>query len=546
VRPDSVPPAPKPTDGAPRLARALLFGVLGVALLAHVLVTMQPMFPDEFLVLGNFWDFVQERTIIPGHTQYPALYSYLAAPVTGLFVALSVAVGVPPSAADVSEWIAYRPELGMWPARLVSLACWCVCVWAVWRIAREMLRDADLALLAAAAFAAAVGTLEYSGYGLPDAAMMMFASLALLYALRLARGESTRGSAILAGLLAGLAMATKYSALALAVPLLVAGLLSSRDGRERSRAVGVMAGMGAVGLLVGCPGWLLAPAHYWHGLMVERAHMATGHLGYTGVPLLGQLELLATADPLVLVLALAGAVAFAVRGGGGRRAQYAVLVATVAAVLAVAAPAKKQSLQYLFVLYPALGLLAACLPAAATGRTRRALATTMAVALLLCAAWGMWWGYRVALLPDSRVVARQWINGSLPEGAVVAVDWIHVPRLVGQEELAALTGDLHTDFVRDAYAGLRGFPSVEMEYTDAFLRETPAEWLITSSGCYARFFEHGRFTRIPPAEGTSLRAEFDQKRAFYGALLDGRYGWRVEHEVYTGNGPRVVIFHRAG
>ncbi len=98
--------------------------------------------------------------------------------------------------------------------------------------------------------------------------------------------------------------------------------------------------------------------------------------------------------------------------------------------------------------------------------------------------------------------------------------------------------------MRDLYAGLRGFPSVPMVYDEAFARDTQARYIITSSGCFARFFQFGRFTRIPPPEGTELREEFDQRREFYQALFEGRYGWRIVYDLQTGNGPRVLIFER--
>jgi len=484
--------------------------VLIIAALAHVLATLQPVFSDEFLVLGSFWDFVQHRTIVPAHTKYPTLYAYLTAPVTGLFAATALALGHPPSAYDLSEWVALHPEMGMWPARLVSLLCWGVCLWAVWRIAREMLDDADLALLAAAAFAAALGTLEYSGYGLPDVAMMMFATLSLLHALRLARGVQPERSAFLAGLLAGLAVATKYTAAALAVPLLAAAWASPRAGR--TRALARMAAWALAGFVIGCPGWIIAPGHYWQGLMYERAHMARGHLGYSGVPLLGQIELLLRADPVLTLLAFAGAIAFACVGRR-KRGQWVVLVAVAGAVLLMAAPAKKQSLQYLFVIYPVMALLIACGVGLVHGRTRRLLGGVIAVLLVVCALAGAYWGMRAGLMPDTLKVARQWINVNLPQGALVAVDWIDVPRLVTEEELETLRADLRTDSVREAYARLRGFPSVPMVYDQAFARDTRARYIITSSTCFARFFQFGRFTRLPPPEGTELRVEFDQRRA---------------------------------
>ena len=117
------------SSNLPSPVRWTLLGVLVVAMVAHVLATLQPVFSDEFLVLGNLWYFAQHRTIIPEHTKYPALYSYLVAPVVGVFVALSLASGYPPSMHEFPEWVTYRPEMGMWPARLVSLVCWGVCVW---------------------------------------------------------------------------------------------------------------------------------------------------------------------------------------------------------------------------------------------------------------------------------------------------------------------------------------------------------------------------------------------------------------------------------
>jgi len=523
----------------------VLCAVLAVALFAHLLVTQQPVFTDEFLILGNFWDFVTGPTIIPDHTAYPTLFSYLSAPLTGAFVALLVAAGTPPALQDVSEWFALRPEMAMFPARVVSLLCWCVCVWAVYRMGREMLGGSSRGLIAAAALAAAIGPLEYSGYGLPDVAMMMFAALALLHALRLVRAERWRRSALLAGLMAGLAMATKYTAVALLIPLVAALLVMPGPARRRAWAAQRLAGTTLLGFIVGCPGWVIAPVHFWQGLASERAHMALGHLGYFGLPLLGQLELLVTADPILLVLAIVGAVML-MRARRTHRAELIVLGALVAAVLLMTAPAKKQSLQYLFALYPALALLAAGCAAPARGRSRASVSAVLAVALLVVAGWGMVWSGRVALLPDSLVVSRQWINGRLPAGAVVAVDWIDVPRLVEQEELDSLRADLQSGFVRSAYAGLRGFPSVKISYDDNFLRDGTADWIITSSTCYARFFQSGLFTRRPPPTGSPLRAQFDARREFYRALQEGRYGWRLAHEASTGNGPRVRIYRRNG
>jgi hypothetical protein len=527
----------------------LLLAAAATALLAHALATVQPVFSDEFLVLGNFWDFVQNRTIIPDHTKYPAFYSYMVAPVNALFFGASLAAGIPPSFYDFSEWMALQPELAMWPARLVSTICWAVCAWAVYRLALEWVGSRRAGVIAAAAFATAFGLLEYSGYGLPDIAMMMWTALALVYALRLLRGERPIRDAAIAGGLAGLAMATKYSAVAVGVPLLAAVLLAEMDGRSvRLRALGAMVGVGIAAFIAGTPGWVVAPEAYWSGLAFERAHMARGHLGYFGVPVLGQLELLARVDPVLLIGGLTGAVVWGMRGAG--RSGLVLGLAAVA-VFAMAAPAKKQSLQYIFALYPLLAVFLAGGLAQLEPRAREVVTYVVVAGLLATAACGVFWGYRVALLPDSLAVARQWINGRMPEDATVAMDWIDVPRLVSEDELATLRGDLRTEMVRNAYAGLRGFETVQFDSTDPshwtrdFLAATSADWFVTSSSCYARFFEHGRFTGLAPPPGAELRDEFLRKRDFYEALREGYEGWTLDHEVCTGNGPTVRIYRRA-
>lgn len=527
--------------------RITLLAIVSVSLLAHLLATLQPVFSDEYLVFRNFRDFVQNRTLIPQHTQYPSLFSYMVAPVNAAFFGASVALGLPPSIPDFLRWTALQPELAMWPARLVSLICWGVTAWVVFLLALETIGSRRLAAIAGAGFASAYGLLEYSGYGLPDVAMMMWATLALLYALRLMRGNHPIRDAAIAGGLAGLAMATKYSAIAVVAPLLAAVLLAeTQDRRLRLRMLGTMAGVGVAAFIAGCPGWIVAPEDYWWGLQFERAHMARGHLGFFGVPILGQLELLSV-DPVLLIGGITGGVVWGTRCASR---QLILLAIAGAAVLAMAAPAKKQSLQYIFAIYPILAILLAGGLAHLASRLRRPLTLLVLVGLLLTAAWGLLWGYRVALFPDSLVVGRQWINAQMPEDAVVAVDWIGVPRLISESELAELREGLRTEMVRAAYEGLRGFETVglppdDMAYwTRDFLATTRATWLVTSSAGYERFFEFGRFTRLPPPEGAELRGEFVQKRDFYQALRDGYAGWELEHEVFTGNGPTVQIYRR--
>ncbi|MCD6361810.1 MAG: glycosyltransferase family 39 protein, partial [Armatimonadetes bacterium] len=289
--------------------RVNAFTVICIALIiagcvTHVLVTRQPGFGDEFVVVQNVWHMISERTIIPPHAVYPALYSYAITPAVVAASAIRVWMGAPPSYQDLSELMALRPLTGFWPARLVTMLCWMGCLWTVYVIGRGLWRERLPALAAAAVFAGAVGPLRYSGYALPDVPMMLVMTLALMFALRVVRGERPSRNIALAGLLGGLAVATKYQAVAVLAPVALAAWLA---GGERLRLMGRAALAAAAGFIAGCPGWVLAPGHYWRGLMSVRAHMGAGHIGFHGVPLLGQLELLLRADAALGILGVLAA-----------------------------------------------------------------------------------------------------------------------------------------------------------------------------------------------------------------------------------------------
>jgi len=537
--------AAQPRDlGEPgRALRVLLLAAFGAAALAHVLVTLQAGFTDEVPIIRNVHHFVSHRTIVPPHTCYPTLYSYMIAPFTGLMVGALVAQGAPPTVADFQHLAYYDPAIAFWAARVTTATCLGLAVWLVYRSAVLAVGGRTGALLAALALASAPGLLSYSGYALPDVPMMMFCAAALLFSLQLAEGDRPRRAAPLAGVMIGLAAATKYSAVGMALPLAVAAWVGVPSLKDRLRAVGLAAASAAGAFIVGCPGWILAPRHYWTGFRYEAEHMSAGGTGFDGVPVLGQIELLTRADPHLMAIALiAGVLALIARR---HRATLAVLIAAVAGTMLIAAPAKKQALQYLFAMYPALCLLLAWGLAALSHRRRASAVVGCAVVLLGAGLVSAHDGVRGALLPRSTEVAREWINVHTGPSDVLALDWGYVPRLLHAEDLAERQSETASDYVRELYAGLVPHPTIRLGYEPEFLTTTDAGYIITSSACYERFFEFGVFTSIRPGPCAATAPAFNRYREFYEALFSGLGGWEKVHEVETGNGPRVLIFTRS-
>jgi MFS family permease len=85
-----------------------------------------------------------------------------------------------------------------------------------------------------------------------------------------------------AGVLAGMAGATKYVGVAIALPAAVA-VISSRKGRSGIvRHLGFLGGATVVGFLAGSPGAVIDFVNFREGLLWQLSHQAQGHLGYEG------------------------------------------------------------------------------------------------------------------------------------------------------------------------------------------------------------------------------------------------------------------------
>ncbi len=535
---DAVNEASPDTERWRRRFRMLMVVVLTLAGVAHVMATLQPAFVDETFIVRNIENFFSERTIVPAFFSYPTLYSYLSAPFAGLFVGGMVLSGMPPAIGDWTAVSYYERLYALWPQRLVVFLSFALACLLVYLIVLELTERRWAGLLGATLLATAPGCFRYSGLGLPDVPTMMFATAALLFALRLARGERPERNALLAGLLGGLAVATKYNAVLLAPPLIVAAWAAG----NRWRLIASVAGAAAIGFLIGSPAWLIAPGEYLEGMRYEMGLQRLGLLGTAGVPLLGQLELTVESDPHLLIMSLVGVII--VLHGRERRWQVAVLLTLVAAAYVVAAPGSRQRLHYLLPAWPAMAALVAWGVAVSAKRTKVFLGTLAVVSATVACGLIMIQGFTMAAVPQSERVARTWLHRHVEPMTPIALDWAYVPDLLDHEQLADLTARIETDYVQRLYSGLVPYRTDRPQYTRDFLETAEEQYIVTSSGCYERFFDFGVFTRRPPDREKRAYPAWAARKGFYEDLFAGYAGWRPVYDVWTGNGPRVVIFAR--
>lgn len=504
------------------------------------------IFMDESPILGNIVNFFENRTVIPSHFSYPTLFSYLAAIPTGLGSVVLHMRGILPSPADIWALFTLDSILPILPARLTSVFFGTATILATFEIGRRFF-NIKTGLIAAALISYSRLHIGYSSYALPDVTTAFFCALSLFFALSALRTKLVR-EYVFAGIFAGFAVSTKYNSALMIFPLLFVHLIQIYDeGRFLSPRAWVNIRIISTGLaflcsfLIGSPGWLLRPGPFWEALFRERMHMATGHLGSYGLPYVRHMMLLWGWEKTVAILFGLGLVYAIFR----RDRENTVFLALVLPSFLFIGIWQKKDLHYLLFMYPALALLSGRLFSdvllKSCSRTRN-----LAVLLLLISAF-VWplsssaiYAYQQTL-EDSRWVASRWIQENIQENSRIVTDWAYLPMLLTKQQKDKRLNGRHREFYMARLLDIHTYQTIPLVYSKTWLKEIKADYLITSSYCFERFF------RTPaPYPGSGLSYEYSKRKETYDALFHNRgaLGWSLLKEFHTRKGPRILLYIR--
>ncbi|MBI5136102.1 MAG: glycosyltransferase family 39 protein [Nitrospirae bacterium] len=387
---------------------------------------------------------------------------------------------------------------------------------------------AGLAAAALLAFCYLHATLSYViGVDVPTA---FFATAALLAAaLRWRRGPRWRYY-LASGVLAGLAMGSKYTALFAVLPLAAAHLAAPDDPRPlaaRLRDPRLLAVLGLTPLvfLATTPYAVLDWPAFLQALRVEGAHYAGGHAGSEtgGVSYGAYLGVLAREFGILpLALAALGGVLVAVRE---RRLLWVLLAFPLAYFLFIG----RYPVYFARNLAPVVPFLALLGGAAlhhgrrlaAARGTTAARAATLAMALLVAAGavqqgTRAWHQVRLVTLPDTRWQSLLWAAEHLPAGARILRE-PHTPNL-GQ-------------IVHPTRPGPR-FLVMGVGWSIATVSPRAVglfDFVVLSSAMYERFVDH---PEKYPAEAARYRELFEDNRLVAAFKADNR----------TLSGPEIRIY----
>ncbi|MEW6749829.1 MAG: glycosyltransferase family 39 protein [Candidatus Latescibacterota bacterium] len=368
--------------------------------------------PDESTVVNKALA-VGAGQLNPGFFNYPSFHFYLLAAVYGVLYLLGRLCGLLAGVADAERLFVIEPQAFYLVARVLTALLGSAAVVLVYLMGRH-LGGRRAGLLSATFLSVAFLHVRDSHFATVDVPATTYALAGCLLALHHV-GRPSGGAVHLSAVCFGLAVSTKYSLAPTIACLLAAIWLTDR---RRALYGFVLAGaVMAATFLVTTPFAALEFRSFWRDLAFERAHFASGHAGLAPLGGVGWLHHLRFSlwhglGFALLACGIAGAAWMAWR----RQPASLCVLGAALAYFAVAGGGRTVFVRYALPLVPflcvAAGLLVSRLP-------RGALLVTVALAAPTALASASF--DRVMARTDTRVLAAQWLEETVPDGAVIAM-----------------------------------------------------------------------------------------------------------------------------
>ena len=437
--------------------------------------------PDEPAIIDAALQMLRTGDLNPHFFSYPSLMIYLQAAAQGLQYLTGATLGHFESVADMTVPTVYRV------GRLLTVSLSVATVAAVFAVARGLFgTTAGLVaalLLATSSLHAAHGFLITV-----DEPMVLWVVLSLLPATRILQGSSRLRDYALGGVCVGLAAGTKYTGVCCLAPLLAAQVAGHGWRSLFSRDVAALGGLAVASFLLTTPFAALDPSGFVEGVRREARHYASGHPGYENSATSFGFHLSALwrgMGPLAVTLALAAAGAMALFD----RKRLAVVAAFPLLYFLFVGSYPVRFERNALALLPFVAIAAGWAVSKIVESPRRpALLAALFISIVLgnasFQALASWRHAEEVTLPDTRVLAKLWIEQNLPAGSRVGREHYTPPLDRSRFEVTDL-----------GYFGL------------SEVSPAPFDYLVASSDDYARFLASP--TRYPD-RAAAYQALFDR------------------------------------
>ncbi len=497
-------------------ALAIIFAIsLGIRLWGLTYDLPYIFHPDEPLSLSVILPIFKNADLNPHFFEYPSIFYYLNALAYVPYYWVGKLLGIFTTRADIlaPETLVMGVTRTAMPGtlimgRLVTVLFGVATVGMVYLAGKRLTGKPVVGLAAALLLAISLPNASLSRFVSPDTFMVFFATAAFLACVLIYQQGKTRYY-VLAGILAGLAISTKYNAGVILGPLFAAHFLRNGKSGFANRNIYLAILVTGLAFLAGTPYAVLDFKAFWAGMTYQAQHYSTGHAGMEGNSLLWYLEYMGTTGGIIYLLAVGGMLL-----GFYRRSREVILAASFPLVYYafIASMAVRNDRTFL-PLTPFLFILAAyfaefLFSAAARLSTRWQKGAQGAVSLLVLLAVALAVNSTVnatirLTTTDSRTTARTWIDANLPGGAKIAIE-------------------AYSAFVDPGRFSVTGIGRMIDHPADWYV-SNGFDYLVFGVGMYGRFFNDPQRYPLEVAQYNALFARFEPVKFFN----DGGYEIRI-------------------
>ncbi len=504
---------------------------------------------DEPFNVVNALAFGAKKSLEPTYFVYPAFYSYLLAAAQGLCFLIGRLTSAFGSVLDFGASYFIDPTLIFFWGRFLSVVLGVATVWLIYQVGRRFFSERT-GLFAALLLTLSSLHVDWSHWILLEATLTFMCTLTLFFIFVYHESGSNK-HLLLASLVCGLAISTKYNAGFLLLPLWLTIIYSSRNKVQSLIQKAFMATATVVtGFILGSPYWLIAPGKYIHDLKYTVSHVSRGMAGHiSSMPLVWPLWELIFNDLTIGLLCVAGVISVLF---GGERRHY-ILLSFALPTLLVLGLWSRTGVQYIAPIFPALVILGAIFLGKIAQPNLPAIArnSLFAVLFLIPLIKISYTDFRLTQ-PDSRTQAKQWIEANLPAHTAIAYEnYVYGPNLFdpgrfmrNDSESQVVPLEIREKLVEESFRrasyrlvnlrkdfklkALRQPGSGEITAKDSYVRQllstrlpklssvlkAGVPYILTSSDNYARYF----LGNAPP-KNTAVWLNYQNGRHFYESVF---------------------------
>ncbi len=370
----------------------------------------------------------------------------------------------------------------------------------VYLIARRLDSNKWVALLAAALFAISPTVVDHSHRIGPDIFALLFALLSYFFTMQILEEPKMRYYAF-AGIAAGLAIASKYNAGLVLLPLILVHFM--RFGFSGLRHASLYAGLGTsvLAFFAATPFALLDFSHFWEGVRFQSYSYTTeGHAGQEGEALTWYASYLWQVEGPMAVVGTAGALVALLT----RSKKYILLSCFPVIYFLFVSQFLIRNARTIMLIVPFLDILAAFLVVAASKWLidfLRFPRQVVVLAALVVSGLMIVIPFQTALAGDlrltqmdSRESARVWLESNLPHGARIALE-------------------AYTPYIDTRAHTVQGVDSI-IDHEPDWYSQNGFEYLLFSQAVYGRFFQDPVHYGELAAKYNSFFSKFREIRRF--------------------------------